>query len=151
MLDWIAWRHLCIYWEIYRQLMTYYIIWWKLFFRNSNYFMCVFGKLSYKRTQAKAIIKEEKTEAGCEGMLGGSQSGTRLIWWHWTTVPANAQAGLPDPVSHGIPGNSRQVVCALNRKQNPSNHRPDVQPARMPGDFTQQGVPQHKAECQTSG
>lgn len=42
--------------------------------------MCVFGKLSYKRTQAKAIIKEEKTEAGCEGMLGGSQSGTRLIW-----------------------------------------------------------------------
>uniref|UniRef100_A0A8D1B7T4 Golgi SNAP receptor complex member 2 n=3 Tax=Sus scrofa TaxID=9823 RepID=A0A8D1B7T4_PIG len=42
----------------------------------------------------------------------GSRSGTRRARQHGAAVPANAQAGPRDPVSHGTPGDGRQAVCA---------------------------------------
>ncbi|XP_047563977.1 Golgi SNAP receptor complex member 2 isoform X4 [Lutra lutra] len=54
---------------------------------------------------------------GCEDVFRGSQGRTRRGRRHGTALPANAQAGPRDPVSHGTPGDGRQAVFALRVDQ----------------------------------
>lgn len=102
--------------------------------------MCVFGKLWYKQTQAKAIIKEEKNRRRVvktcweEAGVGPGWAGTMEPLYqqtHKQVYQIQSHMGC-------LEMENKQSVH-LVEKQNPSKHRPDTQLARTP-DFIQQGA-----------